>query len=256
MGETALASVGSRHGIVPQWLATSQTVLFSLLVVEIAVFALIGRNFFTWTNFFEVPRLSVELGLLSLGMTLVIVTGGIDLSVGSLLGLSAVVFGKLWRDFGFSTPAASAATLALAATAGGLNGLLITRLRIPPLIVTLGTYSLFRGLAEGMTGGVDNFTDFPEGFLSLGQGYWGGVPAQMPILLVAAVMFWVVLHRGVIGRELSAIGYSARGRSPCRDLRRAANRVGVCRIGGVRRIGCDCVCRSRRTSQGRCGDWL
>src|SRR4030095_11213622 len=116
---------------------------------------------------------SVELGLLSLALTLVIATGGIDLSVGSLLGLSAVVFGKLWRDGiwasgGFPMGVAGVATLALGALAGVLDGALDTRLSIPPFIVTLGTYSLFRGLAEGMTGGVDNFTNFPESFLEFG----------------------------------------------------------------------------------------
>ena len=151
-----------------------QLALTVLVLVEIAVFAVIGKNFLTWANFAELSRQSVELGLLSLALTLVIATGGIDLSVGSLLGLSAVVFGKLWRDGfwdggGFSPAAAAAATLALGALAGGLNGVLITRLSIPPLIVTLGTYSLFRGLAEGMTGGVDNFTNFPESFLFFGQ---------------------------------------------------------------------------------------
>jgi rhamnose transport system permease protein len=186
-------------------------VLAGLLLCEILVFGVLGRNFFTWTNLVEVPRLSVELGLVSLALTLVIVTGGIDLSVGSLLGLSAILFGKLWRDFGFSPAAAAVATLGIGALAGGLNALFITRLRIPPLIVTLGSFSLFRGLAEGITGGVDNFTDFPESFLRLGQGYVGSLPVQLPIFALAAAGFWLLLHRAAIGRELSAIGYSAEG---------------------------------------------
>ena len=78
------------------------------------------------------------------------------------MGLSAVVFGKLWRDAGLPIGAAAALTLVLGALAGGLNGLLITRGTIPPLIVTLGSFSLFRGLAEGLTGGVDNFTQLPR----------------------------------------------------------------------------------------------
>ena len=96
--------------------------------------------------------------------------------------------------------------------AGGLNAALITRLRIPPLIVTLGSYSLFRGLAEGITRGVDNFTNFPAGFVFLGQGYFGRwLPAQLPILIFAAIGFWVLLHRSAIGRMFSAIGYSPEG---------------------------------------------
>src|SRR4051812_45629700 len=169
---TVLTSVPRRRA----W-ERSQQILLGLLAVEIAVFAAFGTNFRSRDNAFEVVRLSVEIGLLALALTPVIVSGGIDLSVGSLMGLSAVLFGILWRDAGLPIPAAVLGTLLVGAGAGGLNALLITRLRLPPLIVTLGTFSLFRGLAEGLTRGVDNFTGFPARFLFLGQGYLpGGVP--------------------------------------------------------------------------------
>ena len=102
-------------------------ILAGLLVLEVSVFAVIGTNFLSLANAFEVLRLSVEIGLLAVALTPVITTGGIDLSVGSLMGLSAVVFGKLWRDGGLSIGAAAAVTLALGAVAGTLNGVLITR---------------------------------------------------------------------------------------------------------------------------------
>lgn len=195
-----------------RWRVSQELVLTILLLAEIAIFALISKNFFTTGNAFEIVRLSVEVGLLALALTPIIVSGGIDLSVGSLLGLSAVVFGMLWRDAGFPIWVAILTTLAAGAAAGTLNGLLITRLRLPPLIVTLGTLSLFRGLAEGLTRGVDNFTAFPDNFLFLGQGYWlGGVPAQLPILAVAAVAFWWLLGQTPTGRALYAIGLSPEG---------------------------------------------
>ena len=78
----------------------------------------IGENFFTLANFFEVVRLSVELGLLALAMTPIMITGGIDLSVGSMMGLAAVVFGVLWRDGGWPIPAAAGAALVLGCAAG------------------------------------------------------------------------------------------------------------------------------------------
>ncbi|MFI5454127.1 MAG: substrate-binding domain-containing protein [Isosphaerales bacterium] len=193
-------------------LEPAQGILAVLLVLEIVVFSVIGTHFLSLANAFEVLRLSVEIGLLAVALTPVITSGGIDLSVGSLMGLAAVVFGKLWRDGGLPIGGAAALTLLLGALAGSLNGLLITRGRIPPLIVTLGSFSLFRGLAEGLTGGVDNFTDFPERFLFLGQGYsLGGVPTQVPIFVVVAVAFWVLLHRTIIGRGLVAIGFSPEG---------------------------------------------
>jgi len=189
-----------------------ERVLAILLLVELAIFSFIGQNFLTRTNAFEIVRLSVELGLLALSLTPVIVTGGIDLSVGSMMGLAAVLFGKLWRDFNWPIELAALGALAAGLAGGGLNALLIARWNIPPLIVTLGSYSLFRGLAEGITGGVDNFTGFPPGFLYLGQGYIGGiVPPQALILALAAICYDLLLRRSVVGRALHAIGFSSEG---------------------------------------------
>src|SRR4051812_28893311 len=197
-----------RHG----WLEPSQRILLALLALEIVVFAAIGTNFLTRPNAFEVVRLSVEIGLLSVALTPVIVSGGIDLSVGSLMGLSAVLFGKFWRDAGLPIGVAAPLTLAIGAAAGSLNGFLITRFRIPALIVTLGSFSLFRGLAEGLTGGVDNFTNFPEPFLFLGQGYlFDEIPAQLPIFVAVVAAFWLLLHRTTVGRAWVAVGFSPEG---------------------------------------------
>jgi rhamnose transport system permease protein len=189
-----------------------ETLLFAALLAECIVFSHTGMNFATRGNALEIVKFSVEIGLLALAMTPVVLTGGIDLSVGSLLGLCAVVFGKLWRDAGLDWSLAAAATLGIGAAAGSLNALLITRLRLPPLIVTLGSFSLFRGLAETITRGVDNFTGFPPGFLALGQGYYGGVmPAQVPLFLIAAAFVWLLVHRTTFGRSFRAIGFAPEG---------------------------------------------
>ncbi len=186
--------------------------LLLLLLLEVAVFSVTGGNFLTRANGFELVRLSVEIGLLALALTPIIITGGIDLSVGSLLGLAAVVFGALTRKYGWPIPGAAFVALLLGAGGGGLNAWLITRFNLPPLIVTLGSFSLFRGLAEGLTGAVENYTDFPASFLFLGQGYLGGViPAQMIVLVVVALVYWALQHRTIIGRALQAIGYSPEG---------------------------------------------
>jgi ribose/xylose/arabinose/galactoside ABC-type transport system permease subunit len=189
-----------------------ETLLVAVLLAEILIFSRIAENFATTGNGLEIIRLSVELGLLALVMTPIILTGGIDLSVGSLLGLCAICFGKLWRDAGLPPALAALCTLLIGAAAGGLNALLITRLKLPPLIVTLGSFSLFRGLAEAITRGVDNFTGFPASFLFLGQGYFFGIiPAQLPILVLAAVGIWLLVHRTTFGRSFRAIGFSPEG---------------------------------------------
>ncbi len=191
--------------------APPQLILAAFLLSEVAVFSVIGINFATAGNAGQIVRVSTELGLVSLAMTGVILTGGIDLSVGSTLGLAAVLFGKLWRDAHLPWTAAAAVTLAFGGGAGLLNAAVITRLRVHPLIVTLATLSLFRGVAQGITGGADNFTGFPPQFLLFGQGHVGPIPAQLPVLAMAAVAFYLLVHRSTVGRAWSAIGFSPEG---------------------------------------------
>src|SRR5215469_10072873 len=117
-----------------------ETILLLVLVAEWIFFDAIGRNFGTYDNSCDILRHSCEIGLLALAMTPIILTGGIDLSVGSLLGLCAILFGKLWHDAGLSLWLAGTCTLIIGGLAGGVNAALITKLRLRPLIVTLGTY--------------------------------------------------------------------------------------------------------------------
>lgn len=191
---------------------THETVLAALLVAEILFFSVAGRGFASAGGAALVLRQASDVGLLAVALTPVILMGGIDLSVGSLMGLSAVLLGKLWRDGGLPIGAAAALVVALGAAAGGINALLIARFRIPALIVTLGTFSLFRGLAEGLTGGVDNFTGFPDGFLAFGQSdVLGVVPWAFPVFAAVAAAVWLLTHRTSIGRSFVAIGFSPDG---------------------------------------------
>ena len=188
-----------------------ENILFILVVVEWILFDFTGTRFGTWDTSCDILRQSAEFGLLALAMTPVILTGGIDLSVGSTLGLCAIVLGKLWRDAHLPMAVAAAGALGVGAAAGGVNAVFITWLRLPPLIVTLGTYSLYRGLAEAITRGADTFTDFPPAFLFLGQERWLGVPAQAPVLVAVAAAMWVLVHHTTFGRSFRAIGYSPEG---------------------------------------------
>ncbi len=200
-----------QHRVWKAALLRHETILLVVLVAEILYFNSVGPRFGTLDNAFDILRHSAEIGLLAVVMTPIILTGGIDLSVGSLLGLCAVLFGKMWRDGGLPPLTAGLCTIAFGALAGGLNGGLITWLRLPPLIVTLGTYSLFRGLAEALTHGADTFTNFPASFLFLGQERSLGVPVQAFLLLAVAVAFWLLVHRSTFGRSCRAIGFSPEG---------------------------------------------
>ena len=190
----------------------NEWVLVLVLFAECAIFSATGNHFLSAANAFEVTRLAVEIGLLALAMTPIIITGGIDLSVGSMMGLAAVVLGTVWRDAGLPMGMAILLTLAIGLLGGAINALMIAWLRFPPLIVTLGTFSLFRGIAEGLTRGIDNISGFSPRFLFLGQGYIAGVvPVQLGPLLAVIAATWWGLHRTKWGRALYAIGHSAEG---------------------------------------------
>jgi rhamnose transport system permease protein len=185
-------------------------ILAVAIAAEVVIFALIAPNFFTTGNFFEIARLNVELGLLAIALTPILITGGIDLSVGAMMGLSAVCFGAAWQDFQLPIAAAAVVAMAVGAAGGGLNAFLISRLGLPPLIVTLGTFALFRGIAEGVTEAAVSYTGFPASFLHFGQGYlWGVIPVQLPIFLAVLLAYSILLHRSVYGRSFYAIGFSA-----------------------------------------------
>ena len=216
MDATNSQSVIQKLQLTPPWrerlFPNNEWVLLLVIVLECVVFSITGSNFLSGANAFEITRLSVEVGLLALVLTPIVITGGIDLSVGSMIGLAAVVLGGLWRDAHLPILIAALVTLLVGIVGGGLNALMISRLKFPPLIVTLGTFSLFRGIAEGLTGGIENYSGFSSRFLFLGQGYVGGIiPTQLFILIVAIAICAWWLHLTSYGRSLYAIGFSAEG---------------------------------------------
>ena len=197
-----------------------ETLLLIVLVVEWLLFYHYGTTtnrrgmtvgFGTLDRQFDILRHSCEIGLLALVLTPVILTAGIDLSVASLLGLCAIVFGQFTHDLGLPIPLAVVLTLLVGGVGGGLNAGLVAGLRLPPLIVTLGTYSLFRGLAEALTRGAVTYTHFPAGFLALGQERWLGLPVQAWIFFVVAIGMWLLVHRTLLGRSFRVIGYAPEG---------------------------------------------
>lgn len=188
-----------------------EVVLLAVIVLEVILFSTLGRRFLDGTNVSNIFRHSVEIGLLALAMTPVILTGGIDLSVGSMMGLCAVCFGIFVNDASMSPLVAGLLSVGIGALGGGLNALLIARFNLPPLIVTLGTFSLFRGLAEALTKGSKSYSGFPDSFLALGNSDVAGIPAQIWIFLLVALGIWLLVHRTTLGRSFRAIGYSPEG---------------------------------------------
>ena len=182
-----------------------ETFLALLLVVVLIVLSFQSDRFFTLSNLLNQGRLMTEIGLIAIAMTFVIATGGIDLSVGSILGLTAILTGVFWQNIGMPLPVAAIAAIAVGTLAGFGNGLIITRFGVPPLIATLATLALYRGLAEGISQ-ARSVRGYPDWFYVLGQGEVLGVPTQLWILAAAAIIASVILAYTRWGRTVYAIG--------------------------------------------------
>ena len=161
-------------------------------------------NFFTQTNLSSVVRQTAVINIMALGMTMVIITGGIDLSVGSILALAGCL-GTMTMTSGWPVWAGIAVGILVGCLAGLLNGALTTRLRINPFIVTLGTLLIIRGAALILTNGMP-VQNVPKAFSFLGEGSIGPVPFVLVILLVIALIVHVILERTKLGRYAFAIG--------------------------------------------------
>jgi rhamnose transport system permease protein len=185
-----------------------ETILALLVVVVFFVLARQSDRFLTVDNLLNQGRLMTEVGLIALAMTFVILTGGIDLSVGSILGLSAILTGVFWQNAGLPLVAACGLAIAVGTLAGLFNGIVIARFGVPPLIATLGTLALYRGFAEGISQ-ARSVRGYPEWFFVLGQGEFLGVPVQLWLLGLGVALAAFVLGATTWGRATYAIGNNA-----------------------------------------------
>ena len=188
-----------------RYLLRHEAILAVLLALALAVLAMQSDRFFTIDNLLNQGRLMAEVGLVALAMTFVIVSAGIDLSVGSILGLVAILLGVFWQKLGIPLPLAMFLGVVVGGVAGLVNGIIITRFRVPPLIATLATLALYRGLAEGISQ-ARSVRGYPEWFFVLGQGEVLGVPTQLWIFLACAVIAAIVLGMSTFGRATYATG--------------------------------------------------
>lgn len=170
-----------------------------------AVLTFSSDVFLTSANLFSVMRAFSLTAIMAIGQTMVILTAGIDLSVGSTMGLASLVTAMLIRD-GYPVNLAVVGGLLTGTGVGLFNGLMVTRLRLPPFIATLGTLSMGRGLMYWITHGWPVTLSFEHPFLELGQGYVGPVPVPVIVMLVMVVAASIFLKRTFIGRYVYAVG--------------------------------------------------
>jgi rhamnose transport system permease protein len=184
----------------------------ALVVIAIGIVGTVSSpQFLTGSNFFNLGLSNGEIAIMTLPMTLIIISGEIDLSVASILGMASALLGYLWSR-GWPMPAIFVVIAAVGLAAGAVNGLLVTRLRLPSLAVTIGTLALYRGIATILLG-PSTVSTFPTAYTNLGVNavpFTGNdVTYSTAAFLVLAVIFGVVLHATPFGRSIYAMGASA-----------------------------------------------
>ena len=183
--------------------------LLGVLVVLLAVLVATVDGFYSGLgSFLALTESFLPFGLVALGLSVVILTGGIDLSVGATAGLAAVVMAELWAGLHLSIWVAALLGVLAGAALGAVNGLIITLSRVEPLIATLATSFIYGSLATALAGDTPP-SGFPAGFNALGTGALGGVlPFQILLFGVLAMLFSLLMQRSAFGRKVVMVGYN------------------------------------------------
>ena len=191
-----------------EWINRQEVIVFILLLVAIVFFSLSTNTFLTANNLQNVSRNFAWITIPAFGESLVIIIGGIDLSVGAVMALSGLITALALR-FGLPIPLALVAGLLAGSAVGWINGTLVGRVRFPPFIVTLGTASIVRGIIFGLAEGWP-IRDLPSIFRYLGQAdvHLGplAIPVPLIITILLAILVYVILSRTVLGRYIYSLG--------------------------------------------------
>ncbi len=192
------------------WADRQEFFVFALLLVVITYLALATDTFLTGNNLQNVARNFAWIAIPAFGESMVIIIGGIDLSVGAVMALAGLV-SALGMRFGLPVPVAVLAGIASGCLVGWINGSLVGRIRFPPFIVTLGTMSILRGIIYGLAGGWP-VLDLPASFTFLGQDDLvigaAAFPVPMVVMVLTALLLAVVMNISALGRYIFALGGS------------------------------------------------
>jgi putative xylitol transport system permease protein len=184
--------------------------IVAVLIVLCIVLSFANQYFLTLGNIADILRQTSINGILAVGMTYVVLTAGIDLSVGSTLALAGIISASLVTGpHPHGAAIGLAAGLAVGAAIGAINGLLVARLSIPPFVATLGMLSAARGLTYIYNDGMP-VTDLPDGYLTIGTGAIAGIPVPIIVFALVVVLFWFVLRYTTYGRYVYAVGGNAK----------------------------------------------
>lgn len=179
--------------------------IFVVMIVLFVFFTVASNKFCTTSNLLNIVRQVAVLGIASVGMTMVILTGGIDLATGSIITFINIITAYFMVNMGMNMWLAIIISLAVSTLIGLLNGLIIANLGMPALIVTFATQTIFEGLAYMICSGIPIF-GFSVDFAFIGQGYMGPIPFPIIILIIAFLVGGFILTKAYFGRYIYAVG--------------------------------------------------
>lgn len=178
------------------------------MLILVAFFSVTSDIFLSTNNLLNITRQVSVISLVAIGMTFVIITGGIDLSVGSVISFVGIITTSMIKDYRQSLTLAVGLGLFIGLVIGFVNGVLISYVKMPAFITTMGTMTILRGLGYIYTKGYPIY-DLPKNFKYIGQGYVGRIPVPTIILLGIAVIAYILLRKTIFGRHIQAIGGNA-----------------------------------------------
>lgn len=199
-GATSKKTVKRPSGILQKVIAVPEVSIIVFILLFVLIIAVISDTFFTTSNILLISKQVAINGILAIAVAITILSGGLDLSVGSMLGAVCVCAGALAKDVGLSYGAVFVLTVLIGAAAGAINGIAIVGFSIQPIIVTLGTLNIFKGVSLVLTNG-KWYTGLPAAFKVIGQGY-----TPFAILVALTVVMSIVMRRTKFGRHIYAVG--------------------------------------------------
>lgn len=183
----------------------SQVFVYLILLFVIVFFSIMSKSFLTSRNILNICRQVSMIGICSVGMTMVLLTGGIDISVGSIIALSGVVSAKLIAEVGVPIFPAMLVGIAIGVVCGLVNGLMVAKFDVPALIATLAMQTIARGIAFILTKGIPVY-GLPESIRTLAQGYILQIPIPVYIMVLVFFVGWWMLEQTTFGRHVYALG--------------------------------------------------
>jgi len=185
--------------------------LVVLLIVEVIIFGMLNPRFLKVNVLLNSSNDFVSVAIIALFMTFVIITGGIDISMASVVGLTSVALGILWQQAGFNIWGAVICAIIVGALCGAFNGFLVAYVGVQAMVATLGTSFLYAGLSLVVIGfsgisAAEGITGFPDSFRAIGHGKFMGVPSSVIIFLILIFIAYILLHKTTYGRRVYLTG--------------------------------------------------